>query len=193
MPRAGGGQWALRADGSWGCVCRSRVCLDLRCQSRGEWQGRVWPSSCPAAVSKGQCLGVPQLFPAQQDFQKKLLMAISGWALTHPWLGAKGCTAPAMVAPYPITVLLGRQCSCSHPVLPNGSSTAAGSHRQPFQTALAPPLHVCTLLLGSFVCPGVPDRDRTRRDRALWSFLCPLAAPVGLWSGFAVRSVPCWH
>lgn len=88
------------------------MCLARGGQSRSEWQGRVWPSSSPAAVSKGQCLGVPQLFPAQQDFQKKLLLAISGWALTHPRLGAKGCTAPAMVAPYPITMLLGRQCFC---------------------------------------------------------------------------------
>lgn len=109
-------------------VHRSR---DLGCQNRSEWQGRVWPSSSPAAVSKGQCLGMPQLFPAQQDFQKKLPMAIFGWALTHPWLGAKGCTAPAMVAPYPITVLLGRECFCPPPALPHGSP------RQPFQNSIS--------------------------------------------------------
>lgn len=169
-------------------VCRSRAGLDLGCRSRSEWQGRVWPSSSPAAVSKGQCLGVPRLFPAQQDFQKKLRMAISGWALTHPWLGAKGSTAPAMVAPYSITVFLGRQCFCPHPVLPHGSPSAAGSYRHPSKIASA-----CTLLLGSCVCSGVPGRDRTSRARALWSFLCPLAAQVGFQAGFPARIIPCWQ
>jgi len=43
----------------------------------GEWQGRVWPLPSPAGVSKGQCPGMPQLFPEQRGFQKKLPMAIS--------------------------------------------------------------------------------------------------------------------
>lgn len=136
-PERMGTQRVLRVDGSWGACVQDRVCLDLGCQSRSEWQGRVWPSSGPAGVSKGQCLGMPQLFPAQQDFQKKLSMAISGWALTHPWLGAKGCTAPAMAAPYPTTVLLGRHCFCPHPALLHEPSVAAGNHRQPFQNSIS--------------------------------------------------------
>lgn len=93
----------------------------------GEWQGRVRPLPSPAGVSKGQRLGMPQLFPEEQrGFQKKLPLAISGWALTHPWLGAGGCTAPAAAAPHPIITLLGRHCSCPHPSLPHGCLGAAG-------------------------------------------------------------------
>lgn len=124
-----------------------------------EWQGRVWPPSSPAAVSKGQCLGVPQLFPAQRDFQKKLLMAISGWALTHPWLGAKGCAAPAMVAPYPITVLLGRQCCCPPSraapriIQSSGEPQAALPKRHQLLLRMYAPYH------WAHVCLGVPGRD----------------------------------
>lgn len=100
----------------------------------GEWQGLVWPLPSPTGVSKGQRLGIPQLFLEQRGFQKKLPPAISGWALIHPWLDARGCVAPATAAPQPVTTLLGRHRSCPHPSLPHGPPGTARSPRQPPKT-----------------------------------------------------------
>lgn len=67
----------------------------------GEWQGRVWPLPSPAGASKGQCLGMPRLFLEQRGFQKRLPLAISGWALTHPWLDARGLPSTCCSCPPP--------------------------------------------------------------------------------------------
>lgn len=93
-------------------------------EARSEWQGRVWSLPSPAGASKGQRLGMSQLFPDQWGFQKKPLLAISGWALTHPWLDARGSTAPAKAAPYP----------CPHLYLSHRPPGASGRPRQPART-----------------------------------------------------------
>lgn len=139
----------------WVGGCRRRGCPDLGWPEQGV-SGRAWCGPCPTrqARAKGSALACRSYSRSSGGFQKKLPLAISGWALTHPWLDAGGCTSTCRSRPPPRHRAPGKALllspSLSAPWTPRRSREPQGASPEPVP---APLWDAFTPLLGSRLCP----------------------------------------
>lgn len=121
------------------------VSLGVGVPGVGAWvSGRAGCGSCPApgAASKGQRLGMRQLFPEPRGLPKKA-PGVYFWALSDsPLAGCWGLCHTCRGHPHPIR----RICSCPRTAVshsPPGAAGAPGSPTSPPEPAPAPPWGAC--------------------------------------------------
>lgn len=104
--------WSPKPAATWngwvprGCGCQGQICprgerMGGWVQEKGvprsgvagaggEWQGLVWPLPNPAGASKGQRLGMPQLFPEQRGLPEKAPAGYFRVGSDSPLAGCRG-------------------------------------------------------------------------------------------------------